>query len=108
MKILHTADWHLGKIVNAVHMTEDQAYVLDQLFDIIDAEQPDCVVISGDIYDRSIPPKEAVDLFDRTITKLSQQYDFPVLVTSGNHDSLIAYNLVGPYLETISYILRRN
>lgn len=87
MKILHTADWHLGKIVNAVHMTEDQAYILDQLFDIIDSEQPDCVVISGDIYDRSIPPKEAVDLFDRTITKLSRDYDFPVLVTSGNHDS---------------------
>lgn len=87
MKLLHTADWHLGKIVNAVHMTEDQAYVLDQLFDIIDAEKPDCVVISGDIYDRSIPPKEAVDLFDRTITKLSRQYDIPVLVTSGNHDS---------------------
>ena len=87
MKILHTADWHLGKIVNAVHMTEDQAFVLDQLFDIIDSEQPDCVVISGDIYDRSIPPKEAVDLFDRTITKLSRDYDFPVLVTSGNHDS---------------------
>ncbi|GEM01446.1 exonuclease SbcD [Halolactibacillus halophilus] len=87
MKILHTADWHLGKIVNAVHMTDDQAYVLDQLFEIIDSEQPDCVVISGDIYDRSIPPKDAVGLFDRTITKLSRDYNFPVLVTSGNHDS---------------------
>lgn len=87
MKILHTADWHLGKIVNAVHMTNDQAYVLDRLFQVIDLEKPDVVLISGDIYDRSIPPKEAVDLFDRTITRLIKAYDFPVLITSGNHDS---------------------
>lgn len=87
MKILHTADWHLGKIVHAVHMTEDQAFILDQLFDIIDTEAPDVVIISGDIYDRAIPPKEAVDLLDQTLTRLMLDYDFPVLIISGNHDS---------------------
>lgn len=87
LKILHTADWHLGKIVHAVHMTEDQAFILDQFFEMIDTEEPDVVLISGDIYDRAIPPKEAVDLLDQTLSRLMIDYDFPVLITSGNHDS---------------------
>ncbi|WP_117169405.1 exonuclease SbcCD subunit D [Paraliobacillus sediminis] len=87
MKILHTADWHLGKIVNSVHMTEDQAHVLAQFIDIVREEKPDLIIIAGDIYDRSIPPKEAVELLDSVLTQLITDFDSPVLIISGNHDS---------------------
>jgi len=87
VKILHTADWHLGKIVNSVHMTEDQAYVLSQLVDIVRQEKPDVIIIAGDIYDRSIPPKEAVELLDRILTQLITEFNSPILIISGNHDS---------------------
>ncbi|WP_067836367.1 exonuclease SbcCD subunit D [Amphibacillus sediminis] len=87
MRLLHTADWHLGKIVNGVHMTDDQAYMIEQLFQIIEQYRPDVVMIAGDIYDRSVPPKEAVELLDYTFTKLLDQYSIPILVISGNHDS---------------------
>ncbi|QDP40400.1 exonuclease SbcCD subunit D [Radiobacillus deserti] len=87
MKILHTADWHLGKIVNGIHMTEDQGYVLDQLLDIIEQERPDVIVIAGDLYDRSIPPKEAVELLNRVLTTIATKYKIPMVAISGNHDS---------------------
>ncbi|UFU01243.1 exonuclease SbcCD subunit D [Radiobacillus kanasensis] len=87
MKILHTADWHLGKIVNGIHMTEDQSYVLDQLLDIIEQERPDVIVIAGDLYDRSIPPKEAVELLNRVLTTIATKFQIPMVAISGNHDS---------------------
>lgn len=87
MRILHTADWHLGKIVHGVHMTNDQAYVLDQIVTILKQEKPDCLIIAGDIYDRAIPPKEAVQLLDQILTQIIQEIQIPILVISGNHDS---------------------
>ncbi|SDL68484.1 exonuclease SbcCD subunit D [Sediminibacillus halophilus] len=87
MKILHTADWHLGKIVNSVHMTEDQAYMLDRMIEMIRAEKPDVVIIAGDLYDRSVPPKEAVELLNRVLTTIVTELKIPVLAVSGNHDS---------------------
>lgn len=87
MKILHTGDWHLGKIVNEYSMLEDQKYIFDQLFKVIDEEKPDVLVVAGDIYDRSIPPKEAVELLDDILNRLSIEYQIPTLMISGNHDS---------------------
>lgn len=87
MRILHTADWHLGKIVNSVHMTEDQAIVIEQFFKHVEEYSPDVIIIAGDIYDRSIPPKEAVELLDQTLTRLVKDFDIPALIISGNHDS---------------------
>lgn len=87
MKILHTADWHLGKIVNSVHMTEEQDYILKQLLDMIRSEKPDVLIIAGDLYDRAVPPKEAVDLLNRVLTTLVTDIKIPVLAISGNHDS---------------------
>lgn len=87
MRILHTADWHLGKIVNGIHMTDDQADVLEHFFQIIDDYSPDLIINAGDIYDRAIPPKEAVDLLDQTLTRLTSDYQIPMLMISGNHDS---------------------
>ena len=86
MKFLHLSDLHIGKRVNEVSMLDDQAYILDQILDIADAEQPDAVLIAGDIYDRSIPSNEAVTLLDDFLVKLAKRR-IPVLMISGNHDS---------------------
>lgn len=86
MKFIHLSDLHLGKRVNEISMTDDQAYILTQIIDIIDAEHPDAVVIAGDVYDKSVPPAEAVTLFDGFLCRLAER-KLPVLIISGNHDS---------------------
>lgn len=87
MKLFHTADWHLGKLVQGVYMTEDQRYVLQQFIDDIKAEQPDVVVIAGDLYDRAIPPTEAVALLDDVLEEIIIELGIPVIAIAGNHDS---------------------
>lgn len=87
MKIIHTADWHLGKLVQGVYMTEDQRYVLQQLIETVERERPDAVVIAGDLYDRAIPPTEAVDLLDELFQTIVIGLNTPLLAISGNHDS---------------------
>ncbi|MEK0312899.1 exonuclease SbcCD subunit D [Cohnella sp. 56] len=87
MKFFHTADWHLGKLIQNVYMTEDQAYILEQFIRDIEAEQPDAVVIAGDLYDRAVPPTDAVGLLDRTLQHIVLKLGTPVISISGNHDS---------------------
>lgn len=87
MKLFHTADWHLGKLVQNVYMTEDQEYVLLQLLDAVAEEKPDAVVIAGDLYDRAVPPTEAVALLDRVLQTIVLDLGTPVLAIAGNHDS---------------------
>lgn len=86
MKFLHTADLHIGKIVNDFSMLEDQKYILEQIKDIALANKVDGVLLAGDIYDRAIPTGEAVVLFDAFLTALSEAGMFVFLI-SGNHDS---------------------
>jgi len=86
MRFLHISDLHLGKRVNEYGMIEDQAYILERIADIADEEKPDAVLIAGDVYDRTVPPAEAVSLFDRFLVRLSQA-GHRVLAVSGNHDS---------------------
>lgn len=87
MKLFHTADWHLGKLVQGVYMTEDQRYVLEQLLQAIELERPDAVIIAGDLYDRAVPPTEAVELLDEMLARIVIDCNTPVLAISGNHDS---------------------
>lgn len=87
MKILHTGDWHLGKIVNQVYMTSEQEYILNQLLKIIDEEQPDVLIISGDLFDRGVPPVEAVELLDKVLSEILLVKNLPVIAIAGNHDS---------------------
>lgn len=88
MRILHTGDWHLGRIFYARHLTNDQAYVLEhQFFKLLKDAKIDAVVIAGDVFDRAVPPVEAVELWDMVITKLALDYKIPTLVIGGNHDS---------------------
>ncbi len=87
MRILHTADWHLGRIFHGVHLTEDQAYILDELVRITKDAEPDVVIIAGDVYDRAVPPVEAVKLLDDTLTRLVANGKAKVILVAGNHDS---------------------
>ncbi|MFA1820338.1 exonuclease SbcCD subunit D [Virgibacillus oceani] len=87
MKFFHTADWHLGKLVQGIYMTEDQDYILQQLMQEIEKEKPDAIIIAGDLYDRAVPPIEAVHLLDSFLDKVVMQLGIPVLAIAGNHDS---------------------
>ena len=86
MKLIHLSDLHLGKRVYEYSMTEDQEYILRQIIGIIDSEKPDGVIIAGDIYDKSVPPAEAVTLFDNFLSELCSR-KIKVFCISGNHDS---------------------
>ena len=86
MKLIHLSDLHIGKRVNEVSMIEDQEYILLQILQIIDEEKADAVLIAGDVYDKSVPPAEAVTLFDDFLCRLAKR-KVVVLIISGNHDS---------------------
>ncbi len=86
MKLLHLSDLHLGKRVNEFPMLEDQKHILLQILGIIEAEKPDGVIIAGDVYDKAIPPAEAVALLDDFLVRLSGLKQ-EVFMISGNHDS---------------------
>lgn len=86
MRFLHISDLHIGKVVNDFSMQEEQKLILDQLVSLAAENKVDALVIAGDIYDRAIPPGEAVSLFDQFLTKLSDQ-EIQIIMISGNHDS---------------------
>jgi len=85
MRLLHTSDWHLGRSLHGVDLLDHQAAYLDHLVDVARTEQVDAVVVAGDVYDRAIPPVEAVTLLSETLARLAEHTT--VVVTSGNHDS---------------------
>ncbi len=86
MKLFHLSDLHLGIRLNEVSLIEDQKYILKQVLDYVGSEKPDGVIIAGDIYDRSVPSEEAVNLYDSFMTELARLH-IPAFVISGNHDS---------------------
>ena len=87
MRFLHTADWHLGKTLCNASLIEDQAHVLDQVALAVKECRPAALVVSGDVYDRAVPPKEAVKLLDEFLSRVVRGLGVPVLVIAGNHDS---------------------
>lgn len=86
MKFVHLSDLHLGKRVNGFSMLEDQEYILKQIVEIIKEEKAEAVIIAGDVYDKAIPPAEAVCLFDSFLTELVRE-NLKIFMISGNHDS---------------------
>lgn len=86
MKLIHLSDLHIGKRVNEFSMLEDQEYILKKIVNIIDEEKPDAVMIAGDVYDKSVPSAEAVQLFDDFLVRLAKR-NLHTFVISGNHDS---------------------
>ena len=86
MKIIHLSDLHLGKKINEFSLLEDQKFILDRILTIIQNEDPDAILIAGDVYDRGTPSTEAVQLLDDFLTRLSHSRGETLLI-SGNHDS---------------------
>lgn len=86
MKFIHLSDLHLGKRVNEFSMLEDQEFILKQIINIINEQKPDGIIIAGDVYDKSVPSAEAVELFDDFLVSLEKR-SLKVFVISGNHDS---------------------
>jgi len=87
VRFIHTSDWHLGRLFHGKHLTDDQAYVLEQFQAVVKDTKPDAIIIAGDIYDRSVPPTEAVELLDDTLAKLLLDEKVPIMMIAGNHDS---------------------
>lgn len=86
MKLIHLSDLHIGKRVNEFSMLEDQEYILTKIINIIDDEKPEAVLIAGDVYDKSVPSAEAVQLFDDFLVRLAKR-NLHTFIISGNHDS---------------------
>jgi len=96
MKLLHTADWHLGKTLKGASLLDDQEFVLKQIWDI--AKAVDAVIIAGDVYDRAVPPVDAVNLFDETLNRFAER-NLPTLIIAGNHDSATRLNFGSKLFE---------
>ena len=86
MRFLHSADWHLGRVYHGVSLLEDQAHALQQFVRIAADTRPDAILLAGDIYDRSVPPAEAVRLLDLVFSELILELKIPVVMIAGNHD----------------------
>ena len=99
MRLLHTADWHLGKTLKGAPLIDDQNFILDEIFHIIDDEKIDALLIAGDVYDRAVPPPDAVDLFNDTLNRLAEK-NLPTLIIAGNHDSATRLNFGSKLFES--------
>ncbi len=86
MKLMHLSDLHLGKTLSGYSLREDQRYILDRILEITEEQKPDCILIAGDVFDRSAPSAETVTLLDDFLTGLAA-YHIPILMIAGNHDS---------------------
>ena len=106
MKIIHTADWHLGRILNGKSLLEDQAYILDEFVAAMQKEKPDVIVIAGDVYDTSYPSKAAIMLFEETINQLNLHMQIPMIVTNGNHDGKERLNYGAKWFEKSQMYIR--
>lgn len=100
MRFIHTADWHLGRSFYNNSLIEDQAYVLNQLIDLARDTQPDVVIIAGDIYDRALPPADAVKLLDEVLCRLILDLQLPIILIGGNHDSPLRLEFAARLMET--------
>ena len=106
MRFIHTADWHLGKTLKGMPLLEDQQYILKEFLRLVEDCKPQAVVIAGDIYDRAVPPTDAVELFDEILTKLLLEQKVPVLYISGNHDSAVRLHFGSRLLSSSGLFVR--
>ena len=87
MRFIHTADWHIGRLFQNVSLLDDQLFVLKQIQRYAHEHKVDALVIAGDIFDRSVPPAEAVDALNAFLAEFRKEMAIPVIMISGNHDS---------------------
>ena len=86
MKIMHLSDLHLGKKMENYSLEEDQEHILKEIVQIAVEQKPDCILIAGDVFDKSVPAASAVTMFDNFLIRLAD-LEIPTLIDSGNHDS---------------------
>ena len=107
MKFLHTSDWHVGRTLNGWSLLEEQEWAFQQIVDLAISEQVDGVIIAGDLYDRAVPPVDAIKLFNKTLARLVLEEQIPVYAISGNHDGIRKFReLVMPW-PTFSRIWKK-
>lgn len=87
MRLLHSGDWHLGRQFHNVSLIDDQAHLIEQFVKLANEQKVDAVIVAGDVYDRAVPPADAVSLLDEVLRKLVIESNIPVVMISGNHDS---------------------
>ena len=105
MKFIHTADWHIGKKIHGFQLLKEQEEVYRQLVEVAVKEKVDAIVIAGDLYDRAVPPAEAVLLLNKMLMELNIVQKIPLLVVSGNHDSSTRLATGGPWYEFLNFHL---
>lgn len=105
MRLLHTSDWHLGRSFHGVSLLEEQAAAISRIVSLALEHQVDAVLIAGDLYDRAIPPAEAVDLFNRALAQLSRD-GTAVVAIAGNHDSHVRVSVYDPLLSVFGVTVR--
>ncbi len=105
LRVLHTSDWHLGRALHEESLLADQAWAIDRLVEATREARPDVVVIAGDIYDRAVPPPDAVTLLDEALTRLAD-LGVPTVAIAGNHDSAERLSFGARLLSTRGVHLR--
>ncbi len=105
MRLLHTSDWHLGRSFHGASLLDEQADALDRIVELAVDNAVDLVVIAGDLYDRAIPPAEAVQLFTATLARL-RRADIAVVAIAGNHDSHVRVSVYDPLLSALGVTIR--
>jgi DNA repair protein SbcD/Mre11 len=105
MRLIHTSDWHLGRTLHGENLLGHQATFLDWLLDQAVTHQADAVVVAGDVYDRAVPPQDAVRLLDKTLAAFAQAR-IRVVLTSGNHDSPVRLGFGSALTEAAGIHLR--
>lgn len=105
MRFLHTADWHIGKKLHGYNLLEDQLHAFNQIIQLAKKEAVDGIIIAGDLYDRSVPSVDAVEVFNQMIIELNLEEKLPVFAISGNHDSSIRLETGGPWFKQSNFYL---
>jgi exonuclease SbcD len=105
MRLLHTSDWHLGRQFHGASLLQEQAAALDRIVALATEAEVDAVLIAGDLYDRAIPPAEAVQLFNDTLARLSRA-GAAVVAIAGNHDSHVRVSIYDPLLSAFGVTIR--
>lgn len=105
MRLLHTSDWHLGRTFHGASLLEEQAAALARIVELAREGAVDAVLIAGDLYDRAIPPSEAVQLFNDTLAQL-RQCGAAVVAIAGNHDSHVRVSVYDPLLASFGVTIR--
>ena len=105
MRLLHTSDWHLGRQFHGASLLQEQAAALDRIVALATEAEVDAVLIAGDLYDRAIPPAEAVQLFNDTLARLSRG-GAAVVAIAGNHDSHVRVSIYDPLLSAFGVTIR--